>query len=69
MRKALLLQPLGTQAGTQEDDFCCIRIRNFPHQNAAYESGSDGTRTRDLRRDRSDQEGSEGDQISLFEAE
>jgi hypothetical protein len=31
--------------------------------------GSDGTRTRDLRRDRSDQEEGESCQISLFKAE
>jgi hypothetical protein len=33
------------------------------------QSGSDGTRTRDLRRDRSDLEGGEAGQIPLFDAE
>ncbi len=33
------------------------------------EYGSDGTRTRDLRRDRSDPEGKKRGQIPLFEAE
>lgn len=32
-------------------------------------SGSDGTRTRDLRRDRSDEEAGEESQIPLFDAE
>ena len=33
------------------------------------QSGSDGTRTRDLRRDRTDPEGGADSQIRLFDAE